>query len=171
MKLPSLLSIRGLNALAFLSCVGLLSYAAYLQFEKGLEPCPLCIIQRAIFFVLAILFLIGAIHRASSLRGHRYFHAFIFIVATSGVASASRQVWLQYGAAANKLNSCGPGLGYMVQNFPLWDTLKALLIGSGDCAHIQLEILGLSIPVWTLLAFSGFAILAFISIWRKPTRC
>lgn len=170
MKLTKLISIRGLNFYAFLVCVGLLSYAAYLQFDKGLEPCPLCIIQRGLFFVLGILFLITAIHRSLSLVWHRIWHGLIFLVALLGAGLAGRHVWLQYFSEPGATGGCGPSLEYMFAHLPLSETVKALLTGSGDCAEVHYLIFGLSIPSWTLIAFTGLAAIAFINLFRKIDR-
>ena len=32
--------------LGFLVCAGLMGYALYLQYGEGIEPCPLCMLQR-----------------------------------------------------------------------------------------------------------------------------
>jgi len=45
-----LISRRIGNLLGFLVCAGMLAFGYYLQFALGLEPCPLCIIQRLLLF-------------------------------------------------------------------------------------------------------------------------
>ena len=73
-------SRRSGNLTGFLVCAALLAYAYYLQYAKGLEPCPLCILQRLAFFALAMAFLLAAVHRAGrigakvrpALRGTKY---------------------------------------------------------------------------------------------------
>ena len=43
-------------------CVGLLAFAFYLQHFEQENPCPLCLVQRALYGTLALVFLAGAVH-------------------------------------------------------------------------------------------------------------
>jgi disulfide bond formation protein DsbB len=47
----------------FFSVAGLLGFGYYLEFIKGLEPCPLCITQRFFLLVSGLLGLLAAIHK------------------------------------------------------------------------------------------------------------
>ena len=40
------LSSRLIFLAIFLACAGLIGFALYLQHSLGLEPCPMCILQR-----------------------------------------------------------------------------------------------------------------------------
>ena len=53
-------SFRASFAFLALVCIGLLSFAYYAQFKLGMEPCPLCILQRVAFIAFAIVVLILA---------------------------------------------------------------------------------------------------------------
>jgi hypothetical protein len=46
---------RGVWALIGVVCIGLLSFGLYLQHVVGLEPCPMCIVQRYVMVLLAII--------------------------------------------------------------------------------------------------------------------
>ena len=65
-----------------------------------------------------------------------------------------------------KCLSVAPELAYMFQYFPLFDTLKLMLTGTGDCAKVDWTLLGFSMPVWTLLAFLILATLSFLQQWN-----
>jgi len=65
---------------------------------------------------------------------------------------------------------CGPGLEYVFQNFPLSETLKLMLSGTGDCAVVDWTLLGLSIPQWTLMAFLMLATLSLLQIWNPENK-
>src|SRR5258705_9177057 len=56
------LSRRIGNLVGFLVCAGMLAFGYYLQFVAGLEPCPLCIIQRILLFAVGFAFLVAALH-------------------------------------------------------------------------------------------------------------
>ena len=53
---------RTVQALFFAAYVGLLAYAYYAQYYLYLEPCPLCILQRAVVLLLALNALVALIH-------------------------------------------------------------------------------------------------------------
>ncbi len=66
----------------------------------------------------------------------------------------------------DKVPECGPGLSYMLDYFPLFDVVKLMLSGTGDCAKIDWIFLGFSIPQWTLLAFLMLATVSILQIWN-----
>jgi disulfide bond formation protein DsbB len=54
----------------------------------------------------------------------------------------------------------------MLEVFPLMDALKLLLQGDGSCAHVD-KILGLSLALWTFIAFIGLAGVNLYQLLRK----
>ena len=50
----------------------------------------------------------------------------------------------------------------MLESFPLAETLKMVLQGSGECAEVSWRLLGLSMPGWMLVIFSGFALFGLV---------
>src|SRR3954463_78941 len=87
-------SVRRVSLAAALICAALLSYGYYLQYVKGLEPCPLCLVQRLFFYAVMIVFLIAAVHAPGRI-GARIYGAFVLLFAAGGAGTAGRQVWLQ----------------------------------------------------------------------------
>jgi disulfide bond formation protein DsbB len=145
-------SRRVVNFLGFLACAGLIAYAIlWLQLVDELEPCPLCIFQRVAFAVLGVVFLAAAIFPAGHI-GARVYAVLVALSAAVGAAIAGRHVWLQ-NLPPDQVPECGPGLGYMFEAFPLAETLKMVLTGSGECAELSWSFLGLSIPAWALVWF------------------
>src|SRR5258705_2350410 len=63
------LSRRIGNLVGFLVCAGMLAFGYYLQFVAGLEPCPLCIIQRILLFAVGVGFLVAALHHPAGRLG------------------------------------------------------------------------------------------------------
>ena len=55
---------RRVLALVAAICVGLLAFGLYLQHVVGLEPCPMCIVQRYALALVAIVAALAAIPRA-----------------------------------------------------------------------------------------------------------
>ena len=91
------------------------------------------------------------------------------MLALTGVGLAARHVWLQ-NLPADQVPECGPGLEYIVDNFPLVKALDMVLRGSGECATVQWTFLGLSISGWTLLCFLGFTGLGLYLLLRRGGR-
>ena len=156
---------RFLLTSGFALCVALMGAALWLQHVDGLEPCPLCILQRGAVIALGVLMLAGAIHDPATL-GRRVYGMMITIAATAGAAVAGRHVWLQ-SLPPGQAPECGPGLEYMLGAFPLTEVIEMVLRGSGECAEVQWTFLSLSIPQWTLLTFIGFAV---FGLWLMATR-
>ena len=155
MYLPS---VRIINLLAAMSAVGLILFAIlYLQNRLGLPPCPLCIFQRVGFMGVALITLVAALHGPGS-RGLRVYGGLGLLASLAGAGVAVRHLWLQLGSADN-FASCGPGLSFMMDNYPMADLLNAVFRGSGDCGAQHWTWLGVSIPGWSLVAFLGYAVL------------
>ena len=135
----------------FLFSAGLLIYALYLEQISGLVPCPLCLAQRIMIFIITL-----------SSVGIVFFRVQIvlylcigtaFLSAIAGLLLASRQVWLQ-SLPPDQVPSCGPDIYFALENFPLSNVLKSMILGTGNCAEVQWVLLGLSIPAWNIINFS-----------------
>jgi disulfide bond formation protein DsbB len=158
--LTKLLSPRTGNLVGFFACTGMMAFALYSQHFLGLEPCPLCIFQRVAVIALGALFLIAGIHGAGKVGG-RVYAALMALVALAGSGVSARHVWLQT-LPPDKVPSCGPGLDFMLETFPLTEVLNKVLSGSGECAEIAWSLFGLSMPAWTLIALLGSGVFAVI---------
>ena len=145
-------------ALPALACGLLLAYGFYLQYARGLEPCPLCLVQRGFFFAVLAVCVIAALHGPRG-RTMVAYAVGMLLFAAGGAAVASRQVWLQH-LPADKVPACGPDLFFMLENFPLGQALKRLFSGSGECAVVVWTFLGLSIAEWSLAWFVALALYA-----------
>ena len=147
-------------------CAVLLGYGYFLQYAQGLEPCPLCMVQRLFFYLLGGVCLVAAIHGPGR-AGSIVYGTLAALFALGGAATAGRQVWLQH-LPADKVPQCGPDLMYMLENLPLSRTLEKLVQGSGECAKVDWTFLGLSIAEWSLLWFIGLALYAAWLAARRP---
>lgn len=142
-----------LSAISFF----VLGASVYFQYYKGLMPCPLCLMQR--FTVAAIFFfsLMGVC--LTTLSRARFVSLMHIILSLAGIYFATRQLWLQ-ALPAEHIVSCVPGLEVLMRYFPWQEVAKALFWGSGECGEVQWQMLGLSMPAWSLLYFIGILILA-----------
>src|SRR5258707_2343345 len=90
------LSRRIGNLVGFLVCAGMLAFGHYLQFVAGLEPCPLCIIQRIVLFAVGVAFLVAALHHPAGRLGAGLYGGVIAFFPAVGIAGAGRHLWLQH---------------------------------------------------------------------------
>ena len=149
------MNFRMLTAAGALICAGLLAFAYYLQYVKGLEPCPLCLMQRGFFYGLMGTLVIATVHG----RGNLLYGSIAALFAAGGLATAGRQVWLQH-LPPERVPACGPDLFFMLDNFPLSRVVTTLLKGTGECAAVDWTFLGLSIAEWSALWFAAFLVYA-----------
>ena len=162
------LSFRSACLLAFVGCVGLMAYALYAQHVLGLEPCPLCILQRIAVIATGVVFLIAGLHAPAG-AGRWIYAALATLAAGAGAGIAGRHVWLQ-SLPPDQVPACGPGYDYMMEAFPLDKALGMIFTGSGECADVDWQFLGLSMPWWTLIAFIGLIVWALLAAAAAPRR-
>jgi len=147
----------GYRSLAFLGlvlCIASMLFAVlYLERTLYLDPCPLCILDRAVIMMLGVVFLIACIHGPRTVFTKVYGVIGILLSAT-GIGLASRHIWLQ-NLPKDQVPECGPDLYYMLDTLPLFDALRKTLTGSGSC-----------IPEQTLILFVILLILSVIQTLR-----
>ena len=54
----------------------------------------------------------------------------------------------------------------MLDVFPLQSVIQEVLAGSGECAEMDWAFLGLSLPAWSLVVFSGLLLVALVQLFR-----
>ena len=145
---------RRLNLLLSLACFALVAIAVALEAIGGMEPCPLCVFQRIAFLAMGAALLLGVFIPGRLAAG------LTALAGLAGIGLAWRHLWLQ-SLPPDQVPACGPGLDYLLGVFPLTEVVNMVLSGSGECAEVD-NVLGLSIPVWTLFAYIGIAGLAVI---------
>jgi disulfide bond formation protein DsbB len=156
---------RSMFLLAFFASMSIMGAALYLEYEVGLQPCSLCIAQRFFVVLFGVSCLLAAVHFPRT-RGIRVYSAIALLSAVLGGFAATRQLWLQDHADISAL-TCHPGLWQMLQHAPILQTLKVLALGTPDCGSVTWTLLGLSLPEWSLLGFSGLAAFAVIQLLHR----
>lgn len=156
------LSPRLIFVLIVLAISAMFGTALYTQYVGGLEPCPLCMSQRAFYILTALFALLGAIHN----RRHKIYGALVIAAAAAGGGVAARQIWLQH-LPKDRVPACGPSLEYMLQTLPMGDVLVRMIKGDGNCAVVDWTLLGLSMAEWSLLCFCALALAGLWQLLRK----
>lgn len=159
------LTPRQINFVIAAGCAGLILFALYLQEQLALNPCPLCITQRACVIIVGVIALLASIHNPGK-SGVRVYATLQILVAVTGAIVAARHVWIQ-NLPADQVPACGPGLQYMFDNFPFMEALALLFRGDGNCAVVDWTFLSLSIPAWVLVAFVGLLVINFWQLLRR----
>jgi disulfide bond formation protein DsbB len=168
MSVISHLSRRMINGLGAAACAGMMSFALFVQHGLGLEPCPLCIVQRFGVIGVGLVFLIAALHDPGR-TGARLYGLTIAVVAAAGGSVSARHVWLQ-SLPPDQVPACGPGLDYILDVFPLLEALDMIFSGSGECAEVVWRFLGLSMPGWVLVCFVGLGLGGLLGNWLLTRR-
>ncbi len=140
---------RLINLVCFALCAALIGYALYSQAYMGLEPCPLCIFQRIGIALLGVVFLAAALHDPRG-RGRYLYAALIGVVALATLLVAARHLYVQ-SLPPGSLPSCGAPLAVLLKFTPLWQVVRKVLTGSGECSVVNWRFLGLTMPAWVLL--------------------
>ena len=154
---------RRLLALIAAASVAMLAFGMYLQLVVGLEPCPMCIVQRYALILVAVCAGLAAVFGG---RGARQIGVGLMgLFAAFGAFTAARQSWLQWNPP--EILSCGRDFFGMIESFPLRRAIPMIFRGSGDCSKIDWTFLGLSIANWSFLVFAAFTLLA---LWLLAVR-
>ncbi|MES2383080.1 MAG: disulfide bond formation protein B [Pseudomonadota bacterium] len=145
---------RRVLALVSVACVAMLAFGLYLQHVVGLEPCPMCIVQR---YALILVAIVTGLTAFASKKGLLMTGAFVtLLLAGFGAFVAARQSFLQWYPP--EVASCGRDFYGMIETFPLQRVIPMIFKGSGDCSKIDWTFLGLSIANWSFLCFSAIVL-------------
>ena len=148
------------------ACIALLFFGLYLQHLGGLEPCPMCIVQRyALILVAACSLITGALStRWKQLVGG----STMVLLSGFGAFVAARQSWLQWYPP--NVQSCGRDLYGMIETFPLQRLVPMIFKGSGDCSKVDWTFLGGSIANWSFLWFVALGLVGLTLVVHQVRR-
>lgn len=134
--------------------IALLAFGLYLQHVVGLEPCPMCIVQRYCLIGVAVVAGLAALSgRRAAWVGGSVLGA---VFAGFGAFTAARQSWLQWYPP--EVSTCGRDFYGMIENFPINRAIPMIFRGSGDCSAIDWVFLGGTIANWSFLWFVAFGV-------------
>jgi disulfide bond formation protein DsbB len=154
---------RRVLALTAAVCLAMLAFGLYLQHVVGLEPCPMCIVQRYALVLVAIVTAVTAIAKS---RGLLMGGALVtLLIASFGAFVAARQSFLQWYPP--EIASCGRDFYGMIETFPLKRVIPMIFKGSGDCTKVDWTFLGGSIANWSFVCFAAISLVMLMLIGRK----
>ena len=150
-------------ALICLACVLMLAFGLYLQHVVGLEPCPMCIVQRYALVLVALFTGLAGVFRNVGLRFTGGLLA--LVAAVGGAYTAASQSWLQWYPP--EVVSCGRDLYGMIETFPLKRALPMIFRGGGDCSKVDWTLFGLTLANWSFIAFVVLSLLLVTLLLRS----
>ena len=154
--------ITGLIIISFL-----VAFSLYVELHDGFTPCPLCILQRLTFCLLAVLFFFGMMLPVKSF--FRFIVPILSILTSLlGMLLAGRQIWLQNFPPAN--GECGVTIQYMIQVLPLSNVIQKVFSGTAECTQRGWIFLSFSMAEWALVCFTlflFFTIYLFVKEWKR----
>lgn len=154
---------RRLLALTAAAGVALLAFGLYLQHGVGLEPCPMCIVQR---YALVLVTLVAGVSALSARRNVLITGASLLVLLSGfGAFVAARQSFLQWYPP--EIASCGRDFYGMIETFPLKRAIPMIFKGGGDCTAIDWTFLGGSIANWSFVCFVLIAVMALTLVVRQ----
>ena len=159
----SLVRICALIGLAL--CLGSLGVAYYIELRQYIQPCPLCLLQRGLFILLALLFGVWAIPRNMPCWLSRGFALIIGLISLAGMGLAGRQIWLEH-LPPGDAPLCSASLERLFEIYPIMEVFRRILTTSGECARVMLRIVGLSLAEWSLVLFEVIALLSLYQ-WKN----
>lgn len=159
---------RSGQAFILICCAGMLGYALYEQFAHWLMPCLQCVYQRIGVVALGLTAAVAVVWRPKSRGGVLAMIGAQMLAGLGGIYAAGRHIFMQY-VPHDATATCASSLPFPV-NFddpatPAW--LAATFRPVGDCSKIDFSLLGLSMPVWVLLAFVGLLGLVAVLGWGR----
>lgn len=159
-------SHRRVHLAVFLICAASLLIAFFFMERRlGLEPCPLCVIDRVLVAAVALVALVAAAHNPG-IGGQRVYAGVGCVFGVLGVIASARHIWLQR-RAAESLGGCAPELEYLISNLPFLEGLFVVFNSGGDCTEVAWTFAGLSIPQQTLLLFAALTALSLSAALRR----
>jgi len=157
---------RRLLALMAVTCASMLAFGMYLQHVGGLEPCPMCIVQR---YALVGVGLLAAIASAFPSQGRarwgqKAVGTLALLTAGFGAFVAARQSWLQWYPPENY--SCGRDFYGIIESYPISRAIPMLFRGAGDCTVVDWTFLGGSVANWSFVCFNGLGLALILLLLR-----
>ena len=154
---------RRVLALVAMASVALLAFGLYLQHVVGLEPCPMCIVQR---YALVLVAIVSGITATTNKKGLLMTGSgLLALLSGLGAFVAARQSFLQWYPPEEA--SCGRDLYGMIETFPLKRAIPMIFKGSGDCTKVDWTFLGGSIANWSFVCFVVIGLIGLTLMVRQ----
>jgi len=130
--------------------VGLIVGAYIFEIFGYYDPCPLCILQRWSFALIAICGAMMAIPGLHILL-KKVLLIFASLSSCCGSIIAGRQIYLQ-NLPSDEVPTCAPPMDFLMDTLPLFEAIQTILLGDGNCAEYEWRFI-LNFAEWAMLFF------------------
>ena len=158
--------------LSLLWCAGLLLTALYLQYIENLIPCPMCILQRSVYFALLLVYLGGWFYFPKKLISQIGYRILLTFLVCSGLWFSGRHWWLQQ-LPPDPFTSCTSHLGHFFEVLPWHEAIIRIFAGGTECHEVAWMLWGISLPGWSFIGFVMvliFILLACVPKWPSASQ-
>lgn len=155
-------SSKSVFLLVALVCVALLGFAMYLQIVEEMQPCPLCVIQRYMFVLIAAFSLLAYFMPPAARRGST---ALGLLAALGGAGTAA---WHLYVKAHPSVSCTTDPLETALNQLPTAKLLPQMFSADGFCSAPLPPVFGLQIPTWSLIWFVVLTLVLARQVLAKP---
>ena len=154
---------RAVLAATALICFAAIGLALVSQHVYDMQPCPWCVLQRAIFAAIALVCVPGLLWRAGWAR--RLSGALVAVLAGCGLAAA---LWQHFVAAAS--SSCKLTLAdRIVSGLRLDAWAPEVFAPRASCADAAVDLLGVPYEFWSAALFVVLGAVAMaLAFARRP---
>ena len=155
--------VRAVLTAAALVCLAAIGVALVSQHVYDMQPCPWCVLQRAIFAAIALACVPGALLAAGWAR--RLSGGLALCLAAAGLASA---LWQHFVAAAS--SSCKLTLAdRIVSGLRLDAWAPEVFAPRASCADAAVDLLGVPYEFWSAALFVALgAVAVAVTFARRP---
>ncbi len=156
----------GFGLIAILSLL-LLASAYALEHFRGLEPCALCLLQRYVLWMVALVAGLAWLHQPHRLGKHVYSFT-LFLLNSLGLLLAARHLWVQYQTATETIAPCTAPLQTLFAFKPMLRVLAEVLQNTHDCQIIH-TFFGVPLSAWSMMGFITLILLVWWT-WKIPLK-
>ncbi len=138
--------------------------ALFTQHRLDMQPCPWCVLQRAIFVAISLTALPGWLIRVAMVR--KAVAGLALLLAVCGMSAA---LWQHFVAAASI--SCQQTLAdHIVQGSGLSERWPEVFAAYASCADAAVKLYGISYEFYSLALFALLALLMAAQCWMRSRR-
>ena len=155
------------NYFEIASCLGasaIILLAVIMDNVLGLEACPMCIMTRYIFGMIAVISLIGIIT-------NRFFiinKLLMVLSSIAGITVTGKQIYLQ-NLSEEQISSlsmgCGMPLNVQIEYFGFFGGIANAFKGGPTCAEVNWEFI-FNFAEWGFIFFTVFFIVSILKIFK-----
>lgn len=154
-----------------LTCTGLVIGGVIIEAQiKAENPfsgaCTMCVFQRFLYIVIAILGVVAAIATRVSKKTIPFFSLLALVVSGIGAYTAAKQTWMQWHPTGDEVCGINGNTIYAQVSRALEKVSTTLFEAVGDCEAVDWSMFNLSIANWSFIAFTCCIIAMLLMLFK-----